>query len=287
MATTLMRERMRTAMRIRNMSPRTEEVYINAVASFALFFNRSPDQIELPEILQYLLFLRDVKKVSWSWFNQIVSALRFFYLYVTERTDLVVRIPYGRRERHLPVVLAADELIALLGCTSTLRDGVLLTVLYSAGMRLGEVCRLSVADIDSHRMLIHVRDGKGHKDRYVPLSALALELLRQWWRATHPTRLLFPNLKDPSRPLSESTVQHAVKVAARRAGITKRISPRTLRHTFATHLLEQGESIRDIQVLLGHAYITTTQIYTHVSPARARSPLDRLVPSDPPTPSDR
>jgi integrase/recombinase XerD len=189
-----------------------------------------------------------------------------------------MRIPYGRRERHLPVVLSVDELVALLAAIGSLRDRVLLTVLYSAGIRLGEVCRLRVEDIDSSRMLLRIQQGKGHKDRFAPLSPTALDLLRQWWRATRPAGLLFPNKNDPSRSICPDTVQRAVKVAARQAGITKRISPRTLRHSFATHLMEQGTSMRVIQVLLGHAHSRTTETYTHVSPAQARSPLDRILP---------
>lgn len=278
MVTTVLRERMRQAIRIRNMSPRTEQVYLQCVARFALYFHRSPSRLGLGEIEQYLLFLRDIKRASWAWFNQTVCALRFFYLHVLDRPELVVRIPYGRRERHLPVVLSVDELVALLAAIDSLRDRLLLTLLYSAGLRLGEVCRLRVADIESSRMLIAVRQGKGRKDRYAPLSPIVLDLLRQWWRATRPHDLLFPNHKDPSRHLSRTTVQRAVKVAARRAGIAKVISPRTLRHSFATHLMEQGTSTRIIQVLLGHSHVRTTETYTHVSPAHARSPLDHLKP---------
>ena len=286
MVTTLLRERMRQAMRIRNLSPRTEQIYLHSVARFAQHFRRSPDRLGLGDIEQYLLYLRDEKRVSWAWFNQAVCALRFFYLYVMDRPDLVTRIPYGRRERHLPVVLSVDELIALLENVPSFRDRVMLTVVYSAGLRLGEICRLRVQDIDSGRMLIAIRQGKGKKDRYVPLSPIALELLRQWWRATRPTGFLFPNTKDPSRPLCHCTVQRAVRVAAERAGLGKKVSTRTLRHSFATHLIEQGTPTRVIQVLLGHSHVRTTETYTHVSPSLARSPLDRIKPSDqgdPPT----
>jgi site-specific recombinase XerD len=278
MVTTALRERMRQAIRIRNLSPRTEQIYLRCVSLFALHFGRSPALLGLGEIEQYLLHLRDIKRASWAWFNQTVCALRFFYLHVLDRPDLVVRIPYARRERHLPVVLSVDELIALLGAVDSLRDRLLLTLLYSAGLRLGEVCRLRVVDIESSRMLIAVRQGKGKKDRYAPLSPVTLELLRQWWRATHPVDLLFPNQDDPSRHLSRTTVQRAVKLAAKRAGIAKTISPRTLRHSFATHLMEQGTSTRIIQVLLGHSHVRTTETYTHVSPAHAVSPLDKLPP---------
>jgi integrase len=157
-----------------------------------------------------------------------------------DRPDLVTRIPYGRRERHLPVVLSVDELVALLENVPSFRDRVMLTVVYSAGLRLGEICRLRVEDIDSGRMLIAIRQGKGKKDRYVPLSPIALDLLRQWWRASKPAGFLFPNTKDPSRPLCHCTVQRAVRVAAKRAGLGKKVSTRTLRHSFATHLIEQG-----------------------------------------------
>ncbi len=278
MVTTPLRERMRTLMRIRNYSQRTVQVYINAIARFARHFGRSPEHLGATEIEAYLLFLRDVKNASWCWFNQTACALRFFYAHVLERPDLVVRITFGRVERHLPVVLSVEELLAFLAAIDNLRDRVLMTLLYSAGLRLGEVCRLRIRDIDSHRMLIHIRQGKGNKDRYVPLSVLALELLREWWQATHPTDLFFPNQKDPSRHLSRTTVQRALKVAARRAGITKTISPRTLRHSFATHLMEQGTSTRVIQVLLGHSSVRTTETYTHVTPAHARSPLDHISP---------
>lgn len=285
MVTLSLRERMRQAIRIRNYSSRTERVYLDAVARFARHFGRPPDQLGRSEIDQYLLYLRDVKQVSWCWFNQSVSALRFFYGHVLEQPELVVRIPYGRRERHLPVVLSAEELLALLAAIGNLRDRVLLTLVYSAGLRLGEVCRLRVADIDSSRMLIRIRQAKGKKDRYVPLSPFALDLLRAFWRQTRPPDLLFPNQKDPARPLSPSTVQRAVKVAAQRAGITKTISPRTLRHCFATHLMEQGTSTRIIQVLLGHSHVRTTETYTHVTPAHARSPLDHLLPPRPEPPA--
>jgi len=282
MVTTPLRQRMLQALSIRNRSPRTARTYISLVSRFALFFHRSPDRLGLPEIEQYLYFLRDEKKVSYCLFNQTVCALRFFYLYVMDHPDLVLRIPFGRREKHLPIVLSAGEVLDVLAALGSLRDRVIITVLYSAGLRLGEVCRLRVENIDSARMLLHILQAKGHKDRYVPLSPIALDLLREWWRETRPSGLLFPCANDPLRPINHSTVQRALRLAARHAGITKRVSPRTLRHSFATHLMEQGMNMRVIQILLGHSHTRTTEIYTHVSPAHARSPLDTILPPPPP-----
>jgi len=281
MVTTPLRQRMLQALSIRNLSPRTTSTYISLVSRFALFFNRSPDRMGLPEIERYLFLLRDEKKVSYCVFNQTVCALRFFYLHVMDRPDLVLRIPFGRREKHLPLVLSVSETLAILAALVSLRDRVLVTVLYSAGLRLGEVCRLRVDDIDSARMLLHIRQAKGHKDRFVPLSPIALELLREWWRQTRPSGLLFPCATDPLRPITHSTVQRALRLAVRRAGLTKRVSPRTLRHSFATHLMEQGMNMRVIQILLGHSHSRTTEIYMHVSPAQARSPLDTILLSSP------
>jgi integrase len=171
MVTTSLRQRMLQALSIRNLSARTTRTYISLVSRFALFFHRSPDRLELPEIEQYLFFLRDEKKISYCLFNQTVCALRFFYLHVMERPDLVVRIPYGRREKHYPIVLSVSEMLAILAALRSLRDRVLVTVLYSAGLRLGEVCRLRVENIDSARMLLHIvraRDTRTAMSRFLP-----------------------------------------------------------------------------------------------------------------------
>jgi len=273
-----LRLRMEQLMRVRNFSPRTVEIYLGAVAKFAAFFGRSPDQLGPEEILTYQLHLRDVRNVSYTFFNQLMCALRFFYVEVLGRDAMVPRIPFMLREQHLPVVLSAEEVLRLLAVPLSLRDRVLITLTYSAGLRLGEVCRLEVADIDSDRMLIRVRQGKGRKDRYAPLSPVTLDLLRAWYRATHPKALFFPTKKDPSKPIHHSTFQRALRLAVRRAGITKRVSPRTLRHSFATHAMEQGQPMPQIQIAMGHAHLRTTQTYTHVSPENARSPLDKLAP---------
>lgn len=278
MAPSPLRQRMHEFMHVRNYSERTQKTYLGAVAKFASFFHTPPDKLGPPEILAYQLHLRDDRHVSFSFFNQVMSALRLFYGEVLEREEMIERIPFMHRERHLPVVLSPEEILRLIDAAETLRDRVLITVTYSAGLRLGEVCRLAVADIDSSLMLIRVRQGKGHKDRYAPLSPIALELLREWWRKTHPADLLFPIRKDPSRPIHHTTFQRALRVAAHRAGLTKPVSPRTLRHCFATHLMEQGEPMPMIQVAMGHAHLRTTQTYTHVTPGKIGSPLDHITP---------
>lgn len=276
--TTPLRESMRQVLRVRNVSLRTERTYLSLVTRFAQFHHRSPAHLGIEHILAYLFHIRDVLKVSYCIFNQTVCALRFLYVHVMDRPELAVRIPFGQRPKPLPGVLSQAEILAILDACASFRDRVILTVLYSAGLRLGEVCRLEVRDIDSSRMLLHIRAAKGQRDRYAPLSPIALTLLRSWYRQSHPQGLLFPLIKDPLRPINHSTVQRALKSAVGRAGITKRVSPHTLRHSFATHLMEQATAMPVIQQMLGHAHRRTTEIYMHVSPAHARSPLDGIVP---------
>lgn len=280
MVTTKMRERMRSILRTRNYSPRTEETYIEAVARFARHLGRPPDQLGATQVTDYQIWLREHKRVSATAFNQIVCALRFFYGEVLGRPDVVKRIKYARGERRLPVVLSPEETARFLGAIPIPRYRILLTTIYSAGLRLGEALSLRAADIDSSRMLIRIRQGKGKKDRYVPLSPMVLDLLRDHWRREHLSDLLFPRQKDHSRPLDPATVQKYVRLVAERAGFSKRITPRTLRHSYATHLIEQGTSTRVVQVLLGHSNVHTTETYTHVSPqtlGKIISPLDQLV----------
>ena len=281
MVTTPLREKMRERMRIRNYSVRTTEAYVSAVARFANHFHRSPESLGAAEVEAFQLHLRDVEKVSWSLFNQVTSALRFFYREILERSEVAARIPYGRRERKLPVVLSREELVEFFRAIDDFRYLVLLLVVYSAGLRLGEAVRLRCSDIDSARMLIRVRQGKGKKDRYVPLSPFVLELLRDYYRRIRPRHeFLFSATRDPHRHLNEASVQKYVCGVSRRAALGKSVSTHTLRHCFATHLIEQGTSTRVIQVLLGHTSSKTTETYTHVSPqtlTRACGPLDEII----------
>lgn len=282
MVTTPLRERMRQLLRIRNYSDRTEETYIHAVSRFARYWGRSPEQLGVEHVRSYQIWLRDAQHASATWFNQSAAALRFFYTHVVERPEAVEKLWYAKREKTLPVVLSTEELVRFLEAVDRPRYRAMLTTMYAAGLRLMETLRLRVADLDSSRMVIRIEQGKGNKDRYVPLSAIVLELLREHWRNERPRSLLFPNAADPTRPMNPTSVQKYVRRTVERAGLGKRVTPRTLRHSFATHLLEQGTSVRVIQVLLGHANVRTTETYTHVSPQALRdagSPLDRLLAS--------
>ncbi len=280
MVTTPLRERMRSLLRTRNYSERTEKTYITAVARFARHFGRSPELIGREEINEYQIWLRDQQHVSASLLNQTICALKFLYKEVLGRTDAVERTVYARRELRLPVVLSPEETIAFLRAIPKGRYQVLMTTIYSAGLRLSEALHLRGHDIDSARMVIRIREGKGKKDRYVPLSPILLELLRDHWRREHLRDLLFPAEKDPTRPIAPSTVQRYLQRIAERCGVRKKVTAKTLRHSYATHLIEQGTSTRVVQVLLGHSSVHTTETYTHVSPQTLRkstSPLDNVL----------
>lgn len=280
MVTMPLRERMLATLRNRNYSPRTEETYINAVAQFARHFRKSPEKLGAQEILEYQTYLRDERKVSFSAFNQAVSAIKFLYRKVLDQPDVVSRISYGRMGRRLPVVLSKEEVAQLLGSIRVFRYRVLLTTIYACGLRLGEALALRVADIDSRRMMIRIRYGKWRKDRYVPLPPLLLEMLREYWRREKPRDYLFFAVRNPQQPTDAGTVQHFMKGAVRASGITKHVTAHTLRHSFATHLLEEGVPSRTVQVLLGHSSVNTTEHYMHVSPqllARIKSPLETTV----------
>lgn len=280
MVTTALRERMRAILRARNYSPRTEETYIAAVVHFARHFRTPPDQLGAEHVVTYQVWLRDQKRASHVLFNQTMCALRFFYGEVLDRHDMVERIRYARHERRLPVVLSVEETIELLRSIQHPRYRVLLTTIYATGLRLGEALALRAADIDSKRMVVRVRQGKGKKDRYVPLPPALLELLREHWRREHLRDLLFPHLSDPSRPAEPTGVQKYLQRIVAKAGLPKKVTPKTLRHCYATHLIEQGTSTRVVQVLLGHSNVHTTETYTHVSPStlgNVTGPVDRVL----------
>jgi site-specific recombinase XerD len=266
---TPLRQRYINDLRLRNRSPRTIECYVAHVAAFARHFGRSPDQLDQEHVRQYQLHLRDVKHASWSLFNQAVCALRFFYKVTLPSPWAVEHIPYAKRPKSLPAVLSREEVQRLLACVDRPVYRLLLTTLYAAGLRLSEGLHLQVGDVDSARMILHIRSGKGQKDRCVPLSPKLLGELRAWWRLRRPTTRLFPGRDD--EPLSASGVQRACQTAAIAAGLVKHVTPHTLRHSYATHLLEAGLDVRTLQKLLGHSQLGTTAHYTHVTNERLRS----------------
>jgi integrase/recombinase XerD len=266
---TPLRQRMLEDMEMRNLSPNTQKSYVRQVARFAEYFGKSPDQLGPEEIRRYLLSLvrRDA---SCNQFNVSRCALGFFYRVTLKREfpDIVC----AKRPKKLPVVLSQSEVGQLLAAPKKLKHRAILTTLYAAGLRVSELVGLRVTDLDSQRMAIRVRQGKGNKDRYVMLSPKLLELLREYWKERRPKERLFP--------VSKRCVQLLCARMARKAKLSKRISPHTLRHCFATHLLENGENIRKIQVLLGHRNVQTTARYLHVSMETITStcsPLDRLA----------
>lgn len=276
---TPLRRRMIEDMRLRNLAERTIDTYVDRVAAFARHFGTSPEHLGSDDIRAYLLHLVE-QKTSWTYFNQTRSALRFLYRTTLKRGWVDDGVVCARTPRKLPVVLSLDEVAQLFAAIKNFKHRAILMTAYAAGLRLSEVVALRAEDIDSRRMVLRVRQGKGRKDREVMLSPRLLDVLRLYWRVVRPGGYLFPG-RDPDRPISHSAVQRACRAALRRSGLTKRISPHSLRHSFATHLLEAGTDVRTIQILLGHSHLSTTARYTHISSARLHgtaSPLDRLPP---------
>ena len=285
---TPLRQRMIEDMRLRNLSPNTIDAYVHAVAQFARHYGRSPEQLDGAHARQYLLHLVQAQHASWSRYNQARCGLQFLYRVTLKQEERFERLPCARAPKRLPTILCADELRRLFDVVAHHpKHKALLLTLYGAGLRISEALNLRPADIDAGRMFIHVRGGKGNKDRMVKLSPQLLIVLRDYWRQCRPGSWLFPQDRAPTRAMDSATADRIVARAARRAGITRRVSPHTLRHCYATHLLEAGTDLRSIQMLLGHANLKTTARYTHVSDKHLRSvvsPLDRLYPVPVPTP---
>jgi len=252
-------------LRIRNYSARTIEIYVRCVALFAKYFGRSPEDLGEAHIREYQRHLVEEKKASWAFFNQTVCALRFLYGKMLQTDWPVKHIPYPRQEKRLPVVLSFSEVSKLFSCVRNPMYRTILQTIYGAGLRLMEALNLKPEDIDSERMVIRVRQGKGRKDRYVTLSSTLLEILREYYRSCRPKGDgLFPN-RTGKYPIHPTAVQRACREAAREAGLSKHVTTHTLRHSFATGLLEAGVDLRTIQLLLGHGSLSTTAIYLHVA----------------------
>jgi integrase/recombinase XerD len=272
-----LRRRMIEDMTVRNLSPATQRSYVHAVAKFGRFFGRSPERLGLEEVRAFQVHLV-AGGISWPALNQTVCALRFLYGVTLKQADLPERIPYARTPRKLPVVLSADEVVAFLEAVPGLKARAALTTAYAAGLRASEAAGIKVADIDSSRMVIRVEQGKGGRDRYVMLSPQLLAILRSYWKLARPAHWLFPG-RDGEHPIGPTVLHAACRSACAAAGLSKRVTVHTLRHSFATHLLESGTDIRIIQALLGHSSLNTTARYTQVATSTIRatpSPLDRL-----------
>ena len=273
-----LRRRMIDDMTVRNLSPATQRSYLHAVTKFSRHFQRSPDRLGLEDVRAFQVYLVSTG-ISWPALNQTVCALRFFYGVTLGHGEIPERIPYAREPSKLPVVLSADEVVAFLEAVPSLKARTALTTAYAAGLRASEAVGLKVGQIDSGRMVIRVEHGKGGKDRYVMLSAQLLGILRIYWRLARPKYWLFPG-RDENKPIDVHVLHAACRSAGAAAGLAKHVTVHTLRHSFATHLLESGTDIRIIQVLLGHNNLSTTARYTQVSNAvigRTESPLDRLA----------
>ena len=273
-----LRRRMIEDMTIRRFAPRTQEGYIRAVKGFSAFFGASPDTASFEDLRRYQLHLVS-SGVGVPTINHTLTALRFLFMVTLRKPDVVVYLPFVQEPRRLPVVLSPEEVARLLGAAPGLKYQAALSVAYGAGLRASEIISLKVTDIDSARMVIRVEQGKGGKDRYVMLSPHLLGLLRTWWKTARPQGWLFPG-QNRVNPLTTRQLNRACHGAARMAGIEKRVSLHTLRHSFATHLLEQKVDIRVIQVLLGHKKLDTTALYTRVAIkalGEVTSPLERLV----------
>jgi integrase/recombinase XerD len=260
---TQLRQRMIDEMTLRGFSLRTHESYLGAVTDLARYYKKSPDQLNVDDVRQYLLHLERERQLSWSSLNVAVSGLRFFYFDTLKWEPVAMEIPRRQKQTRLPEVLSREEVDRLLGTVTNLKHRMLLTTTYAAGLRLNEVIHLRVSDLDSSRMLIRVEQGKGRKDRYTILSPRLLGELRQYWKSCRPKHWLFPG-HDPDRPIHESAAQRIYNEARQRAGIQKGRGIHTLRHCFATHLLELGVDLPTIQALMGHTAVTTTMRYIKV-----------------------
>jgi len=278
---TPLRQKMMESLELRGVSPKTIKLYVDCVARFARHYGKSPELLGRDEVRKYLLYLIHERKVAWGTYKQALAALRYLYRWVLEQGELVEDIRAPRPERRLPVVLSFEEVHRFFAAIPSFKHRTLLMFAYAAGLRVSEAARVRVSDIDSQRMVIRIVQGKRKKDRYTILSPLLLEMLRHYWWAARPKDYLFPG-RGKSGHVTSSSVQRACLDAQAASGLAKEVTPHTLRHSFATHLLEAGTDLRVIQVLLGHASPRTTALYTHVSTkliSQTRSPLELLVAS--------
>jgi len=281
---TPLRQRMLHELQRRNYSPSTIRGYLGAVRQFAEHFHRSPEQLGPEHLRCYQRYLLQEKKLEPSTVEMRISALRFLYKRTLKRSDLDFDdLIFPKVPHKLPTVLSQDEVVRLIDAAPNRLYRMILVLLYATGARRTEAARIKVEDIDSQRMVIHIRQGKGARDRDVPLSPKLLEELRSWWRWKRPRGYLFPSTagqRGVDQPISDKTVWHACHVASTRAGLKKKIHPHTLRHSFATHLLEAGTDLRTIQLLMGHERLEDTTVYLQLSRRHlhaAINPLEQIT----------
>ena len=284
---TPLRQRMLEDMGIRNLAENTQSAYLQQVAAYARYFGRSPDQLGPEEIRTYQLYLMEVRALTPSSICVATGALRFLYKVTLKRSWAVEEIPMPKRPRKLPEILSPEEVMHFLNAIINHKHRAILMTAYAAGLRVSEATHLKVTDIDSQRMMLRVDQGKGRKDRYVMLSPRLLDALRTYWKSARPTQWMFPG-EVPGQPITREAVGLACQKARRDSGITKPITPHSLRHAFATHLLESGADLRTIQLLLGHRSLATTARYLKVATTTVcatTSPFDLLPKVEPPPPT--
>ena len=273
-----LKDKMKKDMELKNLSKRTIETYLKCVKNFVIYYGKPPESTDHEAIRDYLYYLLKEKNSSQATINQSYSALKFFYQTTLGRDWDALKIPRSRRIKKLPVVLSQKEISTIFSKIQNLKHRAILMTIYSGGLRISEAINLKVSDIDSHRMMIRVCQGKGNRDRYTLLGKRALGILRTYWKVYQPKECLFPS-REPDQPLGSSSVQKAFHEALIKTKIQKKVSVHTLRHSFATHLLEQGTEIPYIQNLLGHSDSRTTSIYLHVARKRlieVVSPIDLI-----------
>jgi integrase/recombinase XerD len=279
---THLRKMMLEELQRRNYSDRTAHGYVRTVAAFAKHFGKAPDQLGPDDLRSYQAYLLQERKLAVGTVIARVAALRFFFVRTLKRHEFRQDLPYPKKQRRLPTVLSLEEVARLIDAAGNLLQRTVLMILYGTGMRRTEVSQLKVSHIDSQRMILRVERGKGGHDRDLPLSPALLETLREYWRWKKPTTYLFPSSdghRGKNQPMSDKAVWYACTEAARHAGIRKRVTPHTLRHSWATHLLEAGTDLRTIQMLLGHGDLETTAKYLHLSQRHLHAvanPLDQL-----------
>ena len=275
---TALTQRMADDMKLRNYSQKTIDTYTYHVGRFAQHVDKSLEQATPEDVRSFQLHLIEVRKVGWSSFNQAVCGLRFLFRTTYPRSWAVSMVPFGKKPKTLPTVLGGEEVTSLLSCVKSLKHRTFLLTLYAAGLRLNEAAELTIADIDSQRMQLRIAHGKGAKERLVPLSPRLLNELRDYWKQVRSPKYLFPG-KTFDVPLSSTTIQKTCKAAVQKAGILKNVTPHTLRHSYATGLLEAGVDLLTISRLLGHKSFSTTMIYLHVRRPHLQStpsPIDWL-----------